>query len=67
MLNDTDRRIPANPESININEELELSWWSNEQGIYRAIERSSGFSRQFSGCRKILSVEVTPHSSFNDY
>jgi hypothetical protein len=30
MLNDTDRRIPANPESININEELELSWWSNE-------------------------------------
>jgi hypothetical protein len=30
MLNDTDRRIAASPESININEELELSWWSNE-------------------------------------
>ena len=30
MWNETDRRVPANPESININEELELSWWSNE-------------------------------------
>jgi Protein of unknown function (DUF3606) len=31
MVNDIDRqRVPANPESININEELDLSWWSNE-------------------------------------
>lgn len=30
MLNDTDRQVPANPESININEELELNWWSKE-------------------------------------
>ena len=29
-MNETDKRIPKDPERININEEIELNWWSNE-------------------------------------
>jgi hypothetical protein len=30
MLNNSDRYIPRDLESININVELELNWWSKE-------------------------------------
>lgn len=29
-MNETDKRIPIDPEKININEEIELNWWSKE-------------------------------------
>ena len=30
MLDDSEKRTPSDLKRININEELELNWWSNE-------------------------------------